>query len=122
LPEGKATHTKDSGGNIQPLDRDLTSMTFDEGTSKTTPHPEGSLGDKDSGGNIPPTDMEPIHTIVADLSGTGVKYQRHIREPIWYMDNGCSRSMTGVKSYLHKFIEQPGPKAPFGDSDDMSRT
>ncbi|GKC23956.1 hypothetical protein Tco_1026106, partial [Tanacetum coccineum] len=35
---------------------------------------------------------------------------RHIREPIWYLDNGCSRSMTGVKSYLHKYVEQPGPK------------
>ncbi|GJV22335.1 hypothetical protein Tco_1371355 [Tanacetum coccineum] len=36
--------------------------------------------------------------------------QRHIRERIWYLDNGCSRSMTGVKSYLHKYVEQPGPK------------
>ncbi|GJW47895.1 retrovirus-related pol polyprotein from transposon TNT 1-94 [Tanacetum coccineum] len=36
--------------------------------------------------------------------------ERHIREPIWYMDSGCSRSMTGVKSYLHKYVEQPGPK------------
>ncbi|GJX54201.1 retrovirus-related pol polyprotein from transposon TNT 1-94, partial [Tanacetum coccineum] len=35
---------------------------------------------------------------------------RHIKEPIWYLDSGCSRSMTGVKSYLHKYIEQPGPK------------
>ncbi|GKB03225.1 retrovirus-related pol polyprotein from transposon TNT 1-94 [Tanacetum coccineum] len=35
---------------------------------------------------------------------------RHIREPIWYLDSGCSRSMTGVKSYLHKYVEQPGPK------------
>ncbi|GKA01001.1 hypothetical protein Tco_0673666 [Tanacetum coccineum] len=75
LPEGTATHPKDSGGNIQPLDRDLTSMTSDEGTAKTTPRPEGSLGDKDSGGNIPPADMEPIHPTVADLSGTGAKYQ-----------------------------------------------
>nr|GEX05315.1 retrovirus-related Pol polyprotein from transposon TNT 1-94 [Tanacetum cinerariifolium] len=25
-------------------------------------------------------------------------------------DSGCSRSMTGVKSYLHKYVEQPGPK------------
>ncbi|GKA14621.1 hypothetical protein Tco_0694267 [Tanacetum coccineum] len=31
--------------------------------------------DKDSGGNIPPVDMEPIHTPVADPSGTGAKYQ-----------------------------------------------
>ncbi|GJZ54062.1 retrovirus-related pol polyprotein from transposon TNT 1-94 [Tanacetum coccineum] len=35
---------------------------------------------------------------------------RHIREPIWYLDSGCSRSMTGVKSYLQKYVEQPGPK------------
>ncbi|GJR03390.1 hypothetical protein Tco_0526374 [Tanacetum coccineum] len=46
-----------------------------EGTAKTTPHPEGSLGDKDSRGNIPPADMEPIHTRVADPSRTGAKYQ-----------------------------------------------
>ena len=42
--------------------------------------------------------------------------QRHIREPIWYLDSGCSRSMTGVKSYLHKYVEQPGPKVVFGDN------
>ncbi|GJX67202.1 hypothetical protein Tco_0302929 [Tanacetum coccineum] len=35
---------------------------------------------------------------------------RHIKEPIWYLDSRCSRSMTGVKNYLHKYIEQPGPK------------
>ncbi|GJY75087.1 retrovirus-related pol polyprotein from transposon TNT 1-94 [Tanacetum coccineum] len=29
--------------------------------------------------------------------------------------SGCSRHMTGVKSYLHKYEEQPGPKAVFGD-------
>nr|GEY24138.1 retrovirus-related Pol polyprotein from transposon TNT 1-94 [Tanacetum cinerariifolium] len=33
-----------------------------------------------------------------------------IRKPIWYMDSGCSRHITGVKSYLHKYVEQPGPK------------
>ncbi|GJS80346.1 retrotransposon protein, putative, ty1-copia subclass [Tanacetum coccineum] len=36
--------------------------------------------------------------------------ERHITEPIWYLDSGCSRSMTGVKSYLHKYVDQPGPK------------
>ncbi|GJW67394.1 retrovirus-related pol polyprotein from transposon TNT 1-94 [Tanacetum coccineum] len=36
-------------------------------------------------------------------------------KPIWYLDNGCSRHMTGVKSYLHKYVEQPGPKVVFGD-------
>ncbi|GJU93205.1 retrovirus-related pol polyprotein from transposon TNT 1-94 [Tanacetum coccineum] len=32
------------------------------------------------------------------------------------MDNRCSRSMTGVKSYLHKYVEQSGPKVVFGDN------
>ncbi|GKA94840.1 ribonuclease H-like domain-containing protein, partial [Tanacetum coccineum] len=41
---------------------------------------------------------------------------RHIREPIWYLDSRCSRSMTGVKSYLHKYVEQPDPKVVFGDN------
>ncbi|GJX78391.1 hypothetical protein Tco_0325202 [Tanacetum coccineum] len=29
--------------------------------------------------------------------------------------SGCSRHMTGVKSYLHKYMEQSGPKVVFGD-------
>ncbi|GJZ76108.1 retrovirus-related pol polyprotein from transposon TNT 1-94, partial [Tanacetum coccineum] len=37
------------------------------------------------------------------------------RKPIWYLDNGCSRHMTGVKSYLHKYVQYPGPKVVFGD-------
>ncbi|GKB68176.1 retrovirus-related pol polyprotein from transposon TNT 1-94 [Tanacetum coccineum] len=32
------------------------------------------------------------------------------------MDYGYSRSMTGVKSCLHKYVEQPGPKVVFGDN------
>ncbi|GJT45284.1 hypothetical protein Tco_0953999 [Tanacetum coccineum] len=47
LPDGTTTHPKDSRGNIQPLDRDLTFTTSDKGTAKTTSRPEGSLGDKD---------------------------------------------------------------------------
>ncbi|GKC56965.1 hypothetical protein Tco_1084563, partial [Tanacetum coccineum] len=74
LPEGPTTHPKNSWGNIQPLDRDLTSMTCDEGTAKTMSRLEGSLGDKDSGGNKPPANMEPINPTVADPSGIGAKY------------------------------------------------
>ncbi|GJW27242.1 hypothetical protein Tco_0041053 [Tanacetum coccineum] len=73
FPESTATPPKVSGGNIQPLDRDITSTNSNEGTAKTTPHPEGSLRDKDSAGNIPPADMEPIHPTVVDLSRTGAK-------------------------------------------------
>ncbi|GJR75386.1 retrovirus-related pol polyprotein from transposon TNT 1-94 [Tanacetum coccineum] len=42
--------------------------------------------------------------------------QRHIREPSWYLDSRCSSSVTGVKSYLHKYLEQPGLKVVFGDN------
>ncbi|GJZ93198.1 retrovirus-related pol polyprotein from transposon TNT 1-94, partial [Tanacetum coccineum] len=38
------------------------------------------------------------------------------RKPIWYLDSGCSRHMIGVKSYLHKCVEQSGPKVVFGDN------
>ncbi|GJU78941.1 retrovirus-related pol polyprotein from transposon TNT 1-94 [Tanacetum coccineum] len=38
-----------------------------------------------------------------------------IMKPIWYLDSGCSRHMTGVKSYLHIYVEQLGPKVVFGD-------
>ncbi|GJZ44996.1 hypothetical protein Tco_0592592 [Tanacetum coccineum] len=37
------------------------------------------------------------------------------KKPIWYLDSGCSRHMTSVKSYLHKYVEQPGPKVVFRD-------
>nr|GEV08036.1 hypothetical protein [Tanacetum cinerariifolium] len=41
---------------------------------------------------------------------------RHIKEPNWYLDSRCSRSMSGVKSYLHKYVEKPGAKVVFGDN------
>ncbi|GKB10483.1 hypothetical protein Tco_0844406 [Tanacetum coccineum] len=69
LPESTTTPPKDSRRNIQPLDRDITSTTFDEGTAKTMPRSERSLGDKYSGRNIPPTDMEPIHPLLLISQG-----------------------------------------------------
>nr|GEV92818.1 hypothetical protein [Tanacetum cinerariifolium] len=49
------SHSVFSGENKQPFDRDITFATPDEGTAKTTPHPEGSRRDKDSGEtNHPP--------------------------------------------------------------------
>ncbi|GJZ14500.1 retrovirus-related pol polyprotein from transposon TNT 1-94, partial [Tanacetum coccineum] len=38
-----------------------------------------------------------------------------IKKLVWYLDSGCSWHMTGVKSYQHKYVEQPGPKVVFGD-------
>nr|GEW86837.1 retrovirus-related Pol polyprotein from transposon TNT 1-94 [Tanacetum cinerariifolium] len=59
-------------GNDQPVDRDLTFTTSDEGTCKPMPCLEGSHGDKDLRGNKPPADMEPLHTTDADLSGIAI--------------------------------------------------
>nr|GEU75759.1 hypothetical protein [Tanacetum cinerariifolium] len=49
FPESAANHPKDSGVNKQPLDRDITFTTPDEGMDKTTSRPEGLHEDKDSG-------------------------------------------------------------------------
>ncbi|GKE36692.1 hypothetical protein Tco_1460097, partial [Tanacetum coccineum] len=54
------------------------SQTLPESTAKTTPRPEGSLGDKDSEGKKPPVDMEPIYPTIADPLGTSAKYQEDI--------------------------------------------
>ncbi|GKA35860.1 hypothetical protein Tco_0722351, partial [Tanacetum coccineum] len=74
-PQSTTIDPKDLVGNKQTTNMGLPSMTFDEGTAKTTLRPEGSLRDKDSGGNIPPSDMEPIHPTIADLLWIGAKYQ-----------------------------------------------
>ncbi|GJS58915.1 hypothetical protein Tco_0653699 [Tanacetum coccineum] len=75
VSSGTVPGPQDPVGNIQPMGMRLPSTVSDEGVAKTTPCPEGPRGDKDSEGNKPPTDMEPQHTPVADLSGTGVDYQ-----------------------------------------------
>ncbi|GJZ27661.1 retrovirus-related pol polyprotein from transposon TNT 1-94 [Tanacetum coccineum] len=81
---GTVLDPQDLERNIQLASMGLPS-TLDEGTrksqplpkgmDKTTPCPEGPLGDKDLGGNKPPADMEPINPIIADPSGTCAKYQ-----------------------------------------------
>nr|GEX25495.1 retrovirus-related Pol polyprotein from transposon TNT 1-94 [Tanacetum cinerariifolium] len=44
-----------------------------------------------------------------------------IRKPIWYLDSECSRHMTDVKSYLHKYMEQPGTKDYFSKKRDQAQ-
>ncbi|GJU48809.1 retrovirus-related pol polyprotein from transposon TNT 1-94 [Tanacetum coccineum] len=60
-------------------------------------------------GSEPQTPLPPLK----NLQGTSSSSKRHIWEPIWYLDSGCSKSMTGVKSYLHKYVEQPCLKVAF---------
>ncbi|GJV51250.1 hypothetical protein Tco_1446991 [Tanacetum coccineum] len=105
ITEGsEQSHSVSSGGNKQPLDKDITSMTPDEGTTKTTPHLEGLLGDKDSGGNIPPTDMEPIHTPITDPSGTGLTQP----DPSHVQESASDSSSTDLKKFdnILPFIER----------------
>ncbi|GJV41132.1 hypothetical protein Tco_1419572 [Tanacetum coccineum] len=86
LLESTTIAPKDSVGNKQHIDRGLTFTVSDEGMTKTTPRPEGSLGDKDSWGNKPRADMEPINPTVVDPSGTGAK--------------GTGYSTSGPTSYI----------------------
>ncbi|KAI3735490.1 hypothetical protein L6452_14989 [Arctium lappa] len=36
---------------------------------------------------------------------------------LWYIDSGCSRHMTGVKSLLHNYIEEPAGMVSFANSE-----
>ncbi|GJR77915.1 hypothetical protein Tco_0090280 [Tanacetum coccineum] len=89
---------------------------------KVNTTPDGKLK------NVKIKDDPPLATIMKELNNLKLQisknqssYSRNnqsqqcaIRKSIWYMYSGCSRHMTGVKSYLHKYVEQPGPKAaPF---------
>ncbi|GKC29040.1 retrovirus-related pol polyprotein from transposon TNT 1-94, partial [Tanacetum coccineum] len=56
-----------------------------------------------------------VSRIQSSYSRSNQSQQCDIRKPIWYLDSGCSRHMTGVKSYLHKYVEQSRPKVVFGD-------
>ncbi|GKB39256.1 retrovirus-related pol polyprotein from transposon TNT 1-94 [Tanacetum coccineum] len=40
----------------------------------------------------------------------------YLKRSVWYLDSGCSRHMTWVKQYLHKYSKESGPKLVFGDN------
>ncbi|GKA55644.1 retrovirus-related pol polyprotein from transposon TNT 1-94, partial [Tanacetum coccineum] len=68
------------------------------------------------------TVMKELNDLKLQISKNQSSYSRSnkpqqcdIRKPIWYLGSRCSRHMTGVKSYLHKYVEQPGPKVVFRD-------
>ncbi|GJZ63560.1 retrovirus-related pol polyprotein from transposon TNT 1-94 [Tanacetum coccineum] len=50
--------------------------------------------------------------ITMTLSDLG---KSNIRKHIRYLDSGCSRHTIGIKSYMHKYMEQPRPKVVFRD-------
>ncbi|GJT07320.1 retrovirus-related pol polyprotein from transposon TNT 1-94, partial [Tanacetum coccineum] len=39
----------------------------------------------------------------------------YLKRSVWYLYSGCSRHVTGVKQYLHRYSEL-GPKVVFGDN------
>ncbi|GJR60544.1 retrovirus-related pol polyprotein from transposon TNT 1-94 [Tanacetum coccineum] len=59
-------------------------------------------------------DDHPLAIVMKELNNLKLQVSKN-QKPIWYLDSGCSRHMTGVKSNLHKYVEQPGPKVVFGD-------
>ncbi|GJT97522.1 retrovirus-related pol polyprotein from transposon TNT 1-94 [Tanacetum coccineum] len=43
----------------------------------------------------------------------------YLKRSIWYLDSGCSRYMTWIKQYLHRYSKESSPKVVFRD--DSSR-
>ncbi|GJT57810.1 retrovirus-related pol polyprotein from transposon TNT 1-94 [Tanacetum coccineum] len=39
----------------------------------------------------------------------------YLKRFVWYLDSGCSRHMTWIKQYLHRYSKESGPKVIFGD-------
>ncbi|GKB80854.1 hypothetical protein Tco_0947749, partial [Tanacetum coccineum] len=44
-----------------------------------------------------------------------MKQRDYLKRFVWYLDSGCSRHMTRVKQYLHRYSKDPGPKVVFRD-------
>nr|GFA03342.1 retrovirus-related Pol polyprotein from transposon TNT 1-94 [Tanacetum cinerariifolium] len=42
--------------------------------------------------------------------------QDYLKRSVLYLDSGCSRHMTGVKQYLHRYSKESGHKMVFGDN------
>ncbi|GKA10285.1 retrovirus-related pol polyprotein from transposon TNT 1-94 [Tanacetum coccineum] len=40
----------------------------------------------------------------------------YLKRYVWYLDGDCSRHMTWVKQYLHRYSKESGPKVVFGDN------
>ncbi|GJY21627.1 retrovirus-related pol polyprotein from transposon TNT 1-94 [Tanacetum coccineum] len=40
----------------------------------------------------------------------------YLKRSAWYLDSGCSRHMTGVKQYLHRYSKESSPKVVFRDN------
>nr|GEV20480.1 retrovirus-related Pol polyprotein from transposon TNT 1-94 [Tanacetum cinerariifolium] len=75
---------------------------------------ESSLSSESSIGVSCTTGGSSVHSTTDHNNFDHFKRETH-QKPIWYLDSGRSRSMTGVKSYLHKYVEQLGPNVVFSD-------
>ncbi|GJW98639.1 retrovirus-related pol polyprotein from transposon TNT 1-94 [Tanacetum coccineum] len=54
-------------------------------------------------------------TLTTISSTLGVKYVDYLKRSVWYLDSSCSRHMTGIKRYMHRYSKESGPKVVFGD-------
>ncbi|GJW64334.1 retrovirus-related pol polyprotein from transposon TNT 1-94 [Tanacetum coccineum] len=108
----------------------LKGITINEPTSASANGNKSILASK---GNSAPTDklknvktkddiplsivMKELNDLKLQINNNQSSYSKNnkpqqcdIRKPIWYLDSRCSRHMNGVKRYMHKYVEQPGPK------------
>ncbi|GKA86379.1 hypothetical protein Tco_0808090 [Tanacetum coccineum] len=45
----------------------------------------------------------------------------YLKRSVRYLDSGCSRHMTWIKQYLHRYSKESGPKVVFGDDSSGER-
>ncbi|GJS22427.1 hypothetical protein Tco_0451059 [Tanacetum coccineum] len=64
----------------------------------------------------------PLNQEVLSLPKAKVRYgldlvdTDYLKRYVWYLDGDCSRHMTWVKQYLHRYSKESGPKVVFGDN------
>ena len=61
------------------------------------------------------TDLDPKQFGYQFKNDFGCDCVQGKRRNMWYLDNGCSRRMTGDSTLLTEFMERAGPNITFGD-------
>ncbi|GJR02837.1 retrovirus-related pol polyprotein from transposon TNT 1-94 [Tanacetum coccineum] len=95
--------------------------TFKAKTLKGKPYLAPTKGNKSSSASKVNSAPADVKLVVAQLIPQLIimilndSKECNIKKPISYLDSECSRHMTGVRNYLHKYVEQRGPKVLFGD-------
>ncbi|GJW57433.1 retrovirus-related pol polyprotein from transposon TNT 1-94 [Tanacetum coccineum] len=70
--------------------------------------------------NLASMEREDKNIYLAERKGltktTGQIGKDYLKRSVWYLDSGCSRQVTCVKQYLHRYSKESDPKVVFRDN------